>query len=128
MESGTKLHYLMEVVDFKNPDYSIIDNKFKLIIQKFIESDLLKDVAKAKVIKEYEFIYQQDKQQKHGVIDLLLEYEDRFVVIDYKLKNISDEDYNLQLSGYKEYIESVSNKKVECYLYSLIDSTYRQVK
>ncbi len=128
MEYGTKLHYLMEVMDFKNPDYSIIDAEFKPKIRKFIESNLLEDVGSAKVIKEFEFIYSQDNQQKHGFIDLLLEYEDRFVIIDYKLKNISDENYDLQLLGYKEYIESISNKKVECYLYSLMESTYRQIK
>jgi ATP-dependent exoDNAse (exonuclease V) beta subunit len=88
----------------------------------------LKDVADAVIRKEFEFIYQQDNQQKHGFIDLLLEYDDRLVIIDYKLKNISDENYDQQLLGYKKYLESVSDKKVECYLYSLIDSEYRQVK
>ncbi len=128
MEYGTKLHYLLEVIDLKNPDYSIIEAECEGKIRKFVESDLLKDVKSVKVIKEFEFIYQQDNQQKHGFIDLLLEYEDRFVIIDYKLKNISDENYDLQLLGYKEYIESVSYKKVECYLFSLMESTYRQVK
>ncbi|MGI6510232.1 MAG: UvrD-helicase domain-containing protein [Erysipelotrichaceae bacterium] len=128
MEFGTRLHYLMELIDLKNPDYSILDEKFKMKVKSFIESDLLKDISKAEIIKEFEFIYQKDNQQKHGFIDLLLEYEDRFVIIDYKLKNISDENYDLQLLGYKEYLESVSDKKVECYLFSLIDSTYRQVK
>ena len=128
MEYGTKLHYIMEVIDLKNPDYSIVDEKFKTKVKKFIESDLMKDVSSAKVIKEFEFIYQKDNQQKHGFIDLLLEYADRFVIIDYKLKNISDASYNEQLLGYKEYIESISDKKVECYLYSLVDSTCLKVE
>jgi len=128
MEYGTKLHYLMEVMDFKKPDYSLADAESEPKVRNFIESELLKDVADAVIRKEFEFIYQQDNQQKHGFIDLLLEYDDRLVIIDYKLKNISDENYDQQLLGYKKYLESVSDKKVECYLYSLIDSEYRQVK
>ena len=128
MEYGTKLHYLLEVMDFKKPDYSLADKESEPKVRNFIESELLKDVADAVIRKEFEFIYQQDNQQKHGFIDLLLEYDDRLVIIDYKLKNISDENYDQQLLGYKKYLESVSDKKVECYLYSLIDSEYRQVK
>jgi ATP-dependent helicase/nuclease subunit A len=127
MEYGTRLHYIMEVIDFNNPDYSIAGDEFKAEVKNFIESDLMKDIDSARVIREFEFIYQQDNLQKHGFIDLLLEYENRIVIIDYKLKNIADENYDLQLLGYKKYIESVSEKKVECYLYSLRNSTYRQV-
>ncbi len=128
MEHGTKLHYFMELIDLKNPNYAIIEEPFKMKVKNFIESDLLKDVKKAEVIKELEFVYQQDKKQKHGFIDLLLEYEDKFVIIDYKVKNIDDESYDLQLLGYKEYLQSISEKEVECYLYSLMESNYRQVK
>ncbi len=128
MEYGTKLHYLMEILDLKEPDYSIVDEKYKTKVKNFIESDLMEDIAKARVIKEFEFIYQKDNQQKHGFIDLLLEYEDRLVIVDYKLKNISDDNYNKQLLGYKEYMEAISNKKVECYLYSIVDSTYIKVE
>ena len=51
----------------------------------------------------------------------MLEYDDYINIIDYKLKNIMDEKYNLQLRGYKKYIESISNKVVNIYLYSLIE-------
>jgi predicted AAA+ superfamily ATPase len=39
-----------------------------------------------------------------------------------------DENYDKQLNGYRSYIESISNKKVNCYLYSIIDEDYREVK
>lgn len=128
MQQGTKLHYFMELIDFKNPDYSLVEEPFKIKVKNFLESDLLKDVEKAQVTKEFEFIYLKDKQEKHGFIDLLLEYDDKFVIIDYKLKNIDDESYDSQLLGYKEYLQSISEKEVECYLYSLMESNYRQVK
>ena len=57
-----------------------------------------------------------------------MEYEDHFDIIDYKTKNIDDEHYDEQLNGYRNYIASISDKKVNCYLYSIIDSSYREVK
>ena len=51
----------------------------------------------------------------------MLEYSDHIDIIDYKLKIINDTNYLEQLNGYKKYISSISDKKVNIYLYSLID-------
>ena len=58
----------------------------------------------------------------------MLEYEDKIDIIDYKLNNIKDDNYLKQLNGYKEYIEHISNKKVNIYLYSIIDEEFSQIK
>ena len=128
MELGTKLHYYLETLDFKDPDLSKIDRKHVRFIENFLASEIMKDRMKGKAYKEYEFIYEQEDEIKHGFIDLLMEYEDRFDIIDYKTKNIDDEHYDEQLNGYRAYIQSISDKKVNCYLYSIVDSTYREVK
>ena len=73
-------------------------------------------------IKEYEFIYEEKNEIKHGFIDLMLEYNNYIDIIDYKMKNITDENYLKQLNGYKDYIESISRKKVDIYLYSILDN------
>ena len=65
---------------------------------------------------------------KHGFIDLLMEYDDHFDIIDYKLKHIDDDNYFLQLSGYRTYLQSISEKPVKCYLYSLIEARFREVE
>lgn len=124
MELGTKIHYYLEMLDFKNPDYTSVDNKYINKIQAFIDSPLLKNIKEAKIFKEYEFI----DDGKHGFIDLLLEYEDKIVIIDYKTKTIDDVHYDEQLNGYRTYVESLSSKPVYCYLYSIIDETYREVE
>ena len=51
----------------------------------------------------------------------MIEYNDSIDIIDYKLKNIKDEKYKDQLNGYKKYIESISDKKINLYLYSILD-------
>ena len=123
MELGTKIHYYLEMLDFKNPDYSYVDNKYINKIKQFMNSPLLENIKEAKIFKEYEFM----DNGKHGFIDLLLEYKDKIVIIDYKTKNIDDVHYDEQLNGYRTYIESLTSKPVYCYLYSIIDETYREV-
>ena len=123
MELGTKIHYYLEMLDLKNPDYENVDNKYIHKIKQFMNSPLLENIKEAKIFKEYEFM----DNGKHGFIDLLLEYEDKIVIVDYKTKNIDDVHYDEQLNGYRTYIESLSSKPVYCFLYSIIDETYREV-
>ena len=128
MEYGTKMHYILECLDFINPDYSDIEDNIKDKIIKFLNIDILKDIYKGKIYKEYEFIYEKDNKVNHGVIDLMIEYDDHIDIIDYKLKNISDENYIKQLNGYKDFIEYKTNKKCNLYLYSIIDEKYDIIK
>ena len=128
MDFGTKMHYYLEIIDFNKPDYSLIEDKYKEKIDSFLNSDLMANKSNGVAYKEYEFIYNNNNEEKHGFIDLLMEYDDHFDIIDYKLKNIDDEHYDEQLNGYREYIKSISNKRVNCFLYSIVDETYREVK
>lgn len=128
MELGSKIHYYLQTLDLKNPNYELIEDKYIELIKSFINSDLMKNISNGKEYKEYEFIYIDNNEKKHGFIDLLIEYLDHFDIIDYKTKNIDDEHYDQQLNGYRKYIESISNKPVECYLYSIMDKSYRKVE
>ena len=65
---------------------------------------MIKNNLEYKFYKEYEFIYQEDKTFKRGIIDLLIEADDKIIIIDYKLKNTLDESYQKQLLGYKKAI------------------------
>ena len=78
-------------------------------------------------MKEYEFIYQKDNIEYHGIIDLMLEYEEHIDIIDYKLKSIDDENYLNQLHGYQEYIENLTDKQTDIYLYSILDNTMKKL-
>ena len=97
-------------------------------IESFIKSDIMKDKLNKKMYKEYEFVTLKDNEIQHGIIDLLIDCNDYLVIIDYKLKNIDDSAYETQLKGYRDYIERLTNKKVECYLYSILDEKYKQIK
>lgn len=128
MKFGTKVHEIFELLDFRNIDLSLVDNKFiRNKVEKFLSNDLLKNISNANIYKEYEFIYIKDNNEYHGIIDLMLEYDNHIDIIDYKLKSITDENYIKQLNGYKEYIEKISNKEVSTYLYSILDEKVLQI-
>lgn len=127
MEFGTKVHYILECLDFNNPDYTGIDDIIKDKISKFLNLDIMKNIKDGKIYKEYEFIYEKENKLSRGIIDLMIEYSNYIDIIDYKLKNIEDENYIKQLKGYKEYIENLTNKTCNLYLVSILDSNYERI-
>ena len=128
MDFGTKVHEVFELIDFKNYDESLIEDKFiRNKVTKFLNNELLSNLKDANIYHEYEFIYNKDDVKYHGIIDLIIEYPKHIDIIDFKLKNVSDEHYKEQLDGYKEYISSISNKKVNTYLYSIIDEKMNEI-
>lgn len=118
LEFGTKIHELLELTDFKNAN---TDNKYvNHLLNAF-------DFNSAKIYQELEFSYELDDVLYHGIIDLMLEYEDKIFIIDYKLKNIDDENYIKQLNVYYNYVKCISNKDVHMYLYSILDNVTKEI-
>lgn len=117
MDYGTKIHERLEYTDFEQEDDNIVKKIFK-----YIEKDY------QKIYREFEFADTKEGNLYHGIIDLMLEYNDYINIIDYKLKNVNDEKYNVQLKGYKDYIEKISNKKVNIYLYSIMDDVVKKLE
>lgn len=129
MEYGKLIHEIFELIDMKNFDDSVIKDEFiKNKVNNFLNNELLKNIKESNIYHEYEFIYEKNNVEYHGIIDLMLEYGEYIDIIDFKLKNIVDSQYKKQLNGYKEYIEHISNKKVNIYLYSIIDEEFSQIK
>ena len=116
MEYGTKLHEILEYTSFYDAKNEYVNKIINHFDKNFIN-----------VYKEYEFIDSIDNKIYNGIIDLMLEYDDYINIIDYKLKNISDEDYVKQLYGYKKYIEKISDKKINLYLYSIMLDEVKEI-
>lgn len=128
LELGTKIHKILEQIDFKNPNLINIANSFiKKKVEKFLNSRIIKENLNAKFYKEYEFIYYTRGEKFHGIIDLLIENDDEIIIIDYKLKEIEDVKYNEQLYGYKKYLETLTKKNISMYLYSIIDNHLKKI-
>ncbi len=130
MAFGEEIHSLLEQIDFNNPNFSKYDVSNNIIenIKYFLNMPLIKENLACKMYKEYEFIYEDNDKLSHGIIDLLIEREDKMIIIDYKLKNINDIAYDKQLNGYRDFIAKKTNKKVDCYLYSIMDKKLKEVE
>ena len=122
LDYGKKVHELFELTDFYNT--SNLTGKNREIITNFLDKV---NIDNTDIYKEYEFIYEEDNTTYHGIIDLMLVYKDNIKIIDYKLKNISDEAYLKQLNGYKDYIEKRFNKPTNIYLYSVTNNTLEKI-
>ena len=116
IELGLKMHNILENVDFKNPDLSALTPFEKNKITSFINTGILNNAKQ--IYKEYEFIYEENNEEYHGIIDLLLIKENENIIIDYKLKNITDDAYLQQLNGYKKYVQNITNK-IQKFIYIL---------
>jgi ATP-dependent helicase/nuclease subunit A len=114
MEYGVKMHEIME--------YSLVsDNEYLNKLFNKIDNNYIN------LYREYQFMYTDENEIYNGIIDLMVEYDDYINIIDYKLKNIDDKNYIKQLNGYKKYIESISDKKVNIYLYSMLDDELKEI-
>ncbi len=127
LEFGTKVHEVLEFIDFKNPNYTGLEESVVRQIDKFLNLDIIKQNKNAKFYHEYEFVIEDNKTLSHGIIDLLIETEKEFIIIDYKLKNIDDSKYREQLQGYRKMVQNVTNKNVSCYLYSIIGGNLKKI-
>ena len=129
MKFGEEIHKILEEIDFQQYDLSLysVDSFVQKKIEAFLHSNFMKDKLSLKMYKEYEFFDQENHEESHGIIDLLLEDKEQMIIVDYKLKNIDDEAYDQQLNGYRSYIQKKTGKKTICYLYSIMDEVIREV-
>lgn len=130
MDLGSKIHEILEYTDFKHFNPCNIEDEFiRKKIVNFLNSPLLKNIQDANIFHEYEFVYLKDLNEYHGSIDLMIEYKDRIDIIDYKLKDTTNEHYLDQLKGYKNYIEEITKKKkkISIYLYSILEEEFTKL-
>lgn len=127
LDFGTRMHAWLELVDFKTKDtHFISDTKEQALVSKVVRLPLFENLEECKIYKEYEFI--DPELHSHGIIDLLLIYSERAIIVDYKLKTIDDAAYSEQLKTYKNFIARVFKRTVECYLLSVITGEVRRVE
>lgn len=129
IELGLEFHSILEALDFKNPRIEELDiSEFmKERINKVLALPVFRDIASAKVFQEHEFYFIENLEEYHGIIDLLVMYEDHMDIIDYKLSNVDSKEYERQLLIYKRYVSSISNLPIDVYLLSILKSEIKKL-
>lgn len=130
LEYGTRLHRYMELVDFKTKDTSFILNpQERAKIDKVLSNPFFKAIQGYDVYKEY--AYFDTKRGTTGFIDLLLRKGDKFLIVDYKTRKISDPEYAEQLSVYRENVCRLFKAKkedVRCFLLPLTGDSPQEIE
>lgn len=122
LKLGTKIHAILEHSDLKSLNVSKEENPK---IQK-----ILLNMQKQPIFQTYINMYPEfefKKDEKIGFIDLVLEFDDKFLIVDYKLKDIDKPEYVDQLKFYQDVLISMVDKPVEMLLYSLLDNKFKTI-
>ena len=102
--------------------YDHFSDKYELLssLIKDLEEELklkLEENEKTDNIKDYYL----------KMIELLLEHPNHIDIVDYKLSDVTDENYLKQLNGYKDYILQKTNKPIHLYLYSILEKKLLEI-
>jgi exodeoxyribonuclease V beta subunit len=132
---GTALHYTLEMLgSFSREDLpaamNALQNKYGQVlrseqteeiekrVRRLIENESFqKFLAEAKISKEQALSFDGELKQ----IDLLLEYEDRCMVIDYKSSKKYQIKHQKQVGFYKKAIEKITDKDTEGLIVYLLE-------
>lgn len=126
ISQGNKVHEELEFCDLFSLDEELnkAEGTLKVALTNLKQSQLLEGMIN--YYPEFQFKYTEE-YETNGIIDLLVETKDSFVIIDYKLNAIEKPEYEQQVMTYVNYIQGISEKKVEGYLLSLISGAVKKV-
>lgn len=129
MQLGLHIHEILEYIDYDNPE-EILQNESSWIrnkINKFLNSFLFIEKERNKYLREYAFTFKDNDIEYNGIIDLIIETPNNIYIVDYKLKNVTDDAYIKQLSIYNKFISTKSRKPITTILYSIIDEEIKEI-
>ena len=127
---GIAMHYMLEMLSSFHPSslsdaYTSLTNRYTKLLDEKALSDIYQRVEMllaskdfvallegAKCYKEQPLFYQEARYQ----IDLLLEYKDKIVVIDYKSSRTLQEKHQVQVAKYQEALHQIYGMPVEGYI------------
>ncbi|AFL69303.1 RecB-like helicase [Sulfurospirillum barnesii] len=142
MTFGIAQHYLLEMLDDFNEKaleraYLALQNRFAPLLDETALKSLYKRALNlvtckeflsllkgARVHKEQPLIYQQERKQ----IDLLLEFSDKIIVIDYKSSKKQSAKHHAQVKLYQEALMEIYSLPVEGYICYLSEEKVELIK
>lgn len=129
LETGNRLHEILQTINLRDKDYSKLNlnSNEEKILQRVLALDCFSNLDAAKLYKEMEFEYSLGGKTYHGIIDLLVEYDSHFEIIDYKLSDIDKPEYVRQLNEYYKYLRQISDKPIKMYLLSITKAQLKEI-
>ena len=127
LEFGNEIHYLLENINFETKDLSLIkDARLKKYVNNVLSAEIFKNVQNNQVL--HEFPFKDEQNSTNGVIDCLLLKDDEVDIVDFKLKNLDDDKYVLQLHTYYDYIKQITDLPIKMYLVAAITGEVKEIE
>lgn len=127
LDFGSELHAYLERMDLETKSVDYVSNRqMKKYVYNVINSKLFKGITNEQVRHEFRFYDSESNIQ--GYIDALIIKDDEIDIVDFKLKNIMDEEYDRQLRIYKSYLVKQTSLPVKMYLLAAVTGEIREVK
>ncbi len=132
LEEGERIHGLFEDIDFTAPADEEIerlgtDTAQKRHLATFLRQPLMAALKIKRAFKEYPLHLADETQETTGYVDLLLETEEGYIIIDYKLENIDKQAYDEQVRNYADILERILGERPKGYLYSILEGRFREI-
>lgn len=126
LELGNTLHRLLEIADYETKDVSFIqDTKIRNYVERVLKNKIFENVKNDEL--KHEFTFYDSKNNVNGIIDCLIIKENYIAIVDFKLKNITEEAYASQLAVYRSYIKQITNKPIRTYLLAIISGELEEI-
>lgn len=124
---GNQIHYLLEITNFETKDTSFITNpKQRRYVDNVLKQKVFDNVKNNQILHEFSFF--DEKNGVHGIIDCLVIRDNQIDIVDFKLKNLDDDKYVLQLHAYRDYIKQISPLKINMCLISAITGEVKEIE
>lgn len=126
LRRGTQLHHYIEHFDFDTRKFDYIHHKDdRNHLKKLFALPLFEGTTNENVYREYAYI--DEKTNQTFAIDFFILKSRKITLVDFKLVNINEESYDLQVKNYARYLQNTFKRPVEAYLVSIINLDYRKV-
>ena len=126
LRRGRQLHQYIELFDFDTRKFDYIVHKDdKKHLKALLSLPFFETATNANVYREYAFI--DEKLNKTYAIDFFILGAKRITLLDFKLVNIHEPTYDLQVQNYARYLKKTFKRPVDAYLVSIINLDYRKV-
>ncbi len=133
LETGERYHELFERVDLTQDPFEQIESMDDLDadeeqkLKAFFEHPIIQSLNVTRDYKELPFAFSSEEGVQSGYIDLLIETEAAFVIIDYKLAEIEKESYRRQIESYARALGPHVEKPIRGLLYSIGEERFLEV-
>lgn len=126
LRRGIQLHHYIEHFDFDTRKFDFIPNKDdRQHIKALLSLPLFDGTTNENVYREYAFI--DENTNKTYAIDFFILGARSITLLDFKLVNINDPNYDRQVQNYARYLKKTFKRPVVAYLVSIINLDYRKV-